>query len=80
MANKFASGVVLGDLSDFIEPSQACVNPLFASEVNREEPAEGAAKVAVDSSVFSGIPCAAAPCSSATASQLTRAGPPRIAQ
>jgi len=28
----FASSVMLGDLNDFISPSQACVNPLFASD------------------------------------------------
>lgn len=26
----FAGAVMLGDLDDFIAPSQACVNPLFA--------------------------------------------------
>lgn len=59
-SGKFASGVVLGDLNDFIEPSQACVNPLFAADVNQKDERSGAAKVAVDSSVFAGIPCVCA--------------------
>lgn len=62
MAEKFAGAVVLGDLSDFIEPSQACVNPLFAADVNaakQEADAQkkGAAKISLDSGIFSGIGC-----------------------
>jgi hypothetical protein len=30
----FAGAVMLGGLDDFVTPSQACVNPLFASSVN----------------------------------------------
>lgn len=34
---KFAGSVVLGDLDDFVSPSQACVNPIFADDVKRAE-------------------------------------------
>lgn len=58
----FAASVVLGELDDFIEPSQACVNPLFASEVNEaaKDARDGRAKVALDSSIYAGLPCVAA--------------------
>lgn len=59
MAEKFAGSVILGDLSDFIEPTQACVNPLFAADVKRSQEeldaAKGAAKISLDSGIFSGI-------------------------
>jgi len=32
--SRFAGAVLLGDLDDFVAPSQACVNPLFADGVN----------------------------------------------
>ncbi|GBG31099.1 Cytosolic Fe-S cluster assembly factor NARFL [Hondaea fermentalgiana] len=33
----FASSVLLGDLNDFISPSQACVNPIFAGDKAGDE-------------------------------------------
>ena len=46
--------------SDYVQPSQACVNPLFAaSSKEPQQPASkkprGAAKVSVDSGIFSGF-------------------------
>ena len=62
-APRFSSAVLLGDLSDFIAPSQACVNPLFATDVNAAATAEvsegerkGRAKISLDSDIFSGLP------------------------
>ena len=37
----FGSSVVLGDLSDYISPSQACVNPIFSENVNKRKKKEG---------------------------------------
>jgi iron only hydrogenase large subunit-like protein len=31
----FAGSVMLGDLDDFINPSQSCINPLFSDDVNK---------------------------------------------
>jgi hypothetical protein len=56
---RFSSSVLLGDLNDFIAPSQACVNPLFAPPSPADEPdavKRGRAKVSLDSDVFSGLP------------------------
>ena len=51
--------VFLGDLNDFIEPSQACVNPLFKTPVTDADKAvadksdkSGLAKIQLDSSIF----------------------------
>jgi hypothetical protein len=54
------ASVFLGDLNDFIQPSQACVNPMFvdtrtsASSLNSID-GKGAAKVSLKSDVFSGL-------------------------
>jgi hypothetical protein len=56
----FAGSVILGDLDDFIAPSQSCVNPLFTESKGvaaRSAPApsqppadrRGAARLALDS-------------------------------
>ena len=52
--------VILDLQSDYVQPSQACVNPLFAaSSKEPQQPASkkprGAAKVSVDSGIFSGF-------------------------
>lgn len=53
---------MLGDLNDFIVPAQACVNPLFAPDVNAapaslsEGERKGRARISLDSDVLSGIP------------------------
>ena len=53
---------MLGDLNDFIVPAQACVNPLFAEQVNTLTDEEstrrklGMARISLSSDVFSGIP------------------------
>ena len=52
---KFAGSVMLGDLNDFIEPAQACVNPLFASDEPAAGPDKGVAKISLDSGIFSGL-------------------------
>ncbi|CAK4212512.1 unnamed protein product [Aphanomyces euteiches] len=44
------ASVFLGDLDDFITPSQACVNPLFLSKKSKE-----LAQVNLDSDIYSGI-------------------------
>ena len=51
--------VFLGDLNDFIEPSQACVNPLFKTPVTDADKAvadksdkSGLAKIQLDSGIF----------------------------
>jgi iron only hydrogenase large subunit-like protein len=36
--NFTGGSVILGDLNDFLAPSQACVNPLFADAVNKAKP------------------------------------------
>ncbi len=41
----FASKVMLGDLDDFIIPSQACTNPLFTETGGNQT---GAAKISLD--------------------------------
>ena len=52
---KFAGSVMLGDLNDFIEPAQACVNPLFASDEPAAGQDKGVAKISLDSGIFSGL-------------------------
>eukprot|EP00501_MAST-03F_sp_TOSAG23-6_P002176 GSMAST32.ASY1.ANO1.2276.1 assembled CDS len=47
----FGSSVVLGDLNDFIAPSQACVNPMFGALGS----SKGASKISLTSGAFSGI-------------------------
>ena len=60
---RFSAAVLLGDLNDFIVPAQACVNPLFAPEVNAaassmtEGERKGRARISLDSDVLSGLPC-----------------------
>ena len=60
--SRFAGAVVLGDLNDFVAPSQACVNPIIASDIataNETLDAEsmlGLAKISLESSIFSGLP------------------------
>ena len=49
------ASVILGDLNDFINPSAACVNPLFVSSYGKDVDAKGTAKISLDSSIFSGI-------------------------
>ena len=56
------ASVLLGDLNDYIEPSQACVNPLFVSVDAKKEvdqpptkSKKGVAKISLDSGIFSGI-------------------------
>ncbi|KDO30099.1 hypothetical protein SPRG_05290 [Saprolegnia parasitica CBS 223.65] len=46
------ASVFLGDLNDFIQPSQACVNPLFLAGKQAEE---SKATVSLDSDIYSGI-------------------------
>ena len=59
----FAGAVVLGDLDDFIAPSQSCVNPIIATDVADASAKldsgvqQGMAKISLDSGVFSGLPC-----------------------
>ena len=53
---KFAGSVMLGDLNDFIAPAQACVNPLFAGDSAATKD-KGAAKISLDSGIFSGLEC-----------------------
>lgn len=52
----FAGAVMLGDLDDFIVPSQACVNPLFArpkdAAADAEKPGNGQARIAIDSDLL----------------------------
>ena len=68
LMDQFAGKVILGDLDDFIAPSQSCVNPLFASPSAPSGSAageggdgdgvdkRGVAKISLNSSIFSGIP------------------------
>ena len=56
------ASVLLGDLNDFIQPEQACTNPLFVSQdAPKEEDKlapkskKGVAKISLDSGIFSGI-------------------------
>lgn len=58
-----AGTVMLGDLDDFINPSQSCVNPLFASTqaVGSTAPlapgeARGIAKISIASDLGSFVP------------------------
>lgn len=60
--SRFAGAVVLGDLNDFVAPSQACVNPIIASDVANANDVldagiqQGLAKISLDSGIFSGLP------------------------
>ena len=58
------ASVLLGDLNDFIQPSQACTNPLFVSDkgdggevsmASTPATTRGTAKVTLDSGIFSGL-------------------------
>ncbi|KAF0689377.1 Aste57867_19169 [Aphanomyces stellatus] len=50
-ARDIEASVFLGDLDDFIAPSQACVNPLFLASTKEKTPAT----VNMDSDIYSGI-------------------------
>ena len=55
---RFGSAVVLGDLDDFLAPTQACVNPLFVEGQKSAAAAAGppeVAQVTLHSGIFSGI-------------------------
>jgi hypothetical protein len=56
-AKMMAGSVMLGDLNDFIAPSQACVNPLFAGPAKKGSSGEGgtASDPPVDASVRRGV-------------------------
>lgn len=43
--SNFASSVMLGDLNDFISPSQACVNPIFAGDKSSSNEAQNSESV-----------------------------------
>lgn len=50
----FAGAVMLGDLDDFIVPSQACVNPLFArpKDAAADAGAPGKGRIVIDSDLL----------------------------
>lgn len=50
---------MLGDLDDFITPSQQCINPIFTDgkpTVEKSKEEKGVAKISLDSSIFDGLP------------------------
>lgn len=58
--SRFGSAVVLGDLDDFLAPTQACVNPLFvegqqSASVASDDATPDVAQVTLHSGIFSGI-------------------------
>ena len=58
--SRFGSAVVLGDLDDFLAPTQACVNPLFvegqqSTSVASADATPDVAQVTLHSGIFSGI-------------------------
>lgn len=54
MSSKFGSSVMLGDLDDFIGPSQACVNPILPT-AGAERAASGGATISLDSGISAGM-------------------------
>lgn len=74
MASKF--GVTISDLSDYIAPSQACINPLFVPPTTAAAPSSGGPRVAL---AFEDSPAAPPAPSPARASIIRASAAPEAA-